>query len=59
MTIHYKERRVQSGFEMVELVLNGIYLPIQLTDWLLVVVELPAHWLTHICLEKTGLDCPV
>ena len=42
-----------------KLVLNGIYLPIQLTDWLLVVVELPAHWLIHISLEKNrfGLFC--
>ena len=42
-----------------KLVLNGIYLPIQLTDWLLAVVELPAHWLIHISLNKNrfGLFC--
>ena len=37
---------------MAELVLNGIYLPMLLTDWVHVVDELDPHWLTHISLDK-------
>ena len=39
--------------------MNGIYLPIQLTDWQLAVVELAAHWLIHISFDKNrfGLFC--
>jgi hypothetical protein len=38
--------------------LNGIYLPMQLTDWLLVEAALLLIGLTQISLTKSGFDHP-
>jgi hypothetical protein len=51
-TFHYWWR-VKSNFELG---LDGIYLPMQLTDWPLVEVALLLIGLTHISFDKTSFE---